>query len=117
MSLTKRGGLSRTPTKPTGKKQNDDLGVGAVGGIDRGAIPKSDFDKERKWEAGEVSKARNYEERRKFEMNNKQEKEETICRNNEKEVKSSHIGLQCDLCDHCSCEKVSTEDYKLLSRV
>ena len=52
-------------------------------------------------------------------VSNKQEKEESICGTCEKELKSSHNGLQGYLCDrwfHCGCEKVSAEDYKLLSR-
>ena len=65
-----------------------------------------------------MSKTRNYKERQQWEMYNKQEKEESICRNCEKDLKTSHNGLQCDLCDqwfHCGCEKVSAKDYKLPS--
>ena len=50
MSLAKRGGIPRTPTRPTRRKQNEDLGVVAVGGIDGGAIPKADLDKVRRLE-------------------------------------------------------------------
>ena len=34
-----------------------------MGGIDLGAIPKSDFNKVRKWKEGASRKARNYDER------------------------------------------------------
>ena len=56
------GGIPRTPTRPTGRRQNEDLGVGAVGGIDLGAIPKVDFDKVRRLGEGEGAKAGIYEE-------------------------------------------------------
>ena len=36
---------SVVPRSPTGRNQDEYLGVGAVGGIDRRAIPKTDFSK------------------------------------------------------------------------
>ena len=71
MSLTKQGRLSRTLRKLAGKRQSEDQGGEAVGGIDQGAIPNSDFYKVQKFEEGEMTKARNYTERKQLEMFNK----------------------------------------------
>ena len=46
------------------------------------------------------------------------EKDKSACGNCEGEVKSNQSGLQCDMCDrwfHCVCEKISSEEYKMLS--
>ena len=53
--------FEETPTRPTGRKQNEDLCVGAVGGIDRGAIPKGEFDKVKRLEEGEGKNLRRME--------------------------------------------------------
>ena len=54
-----------------GRRQNDDLGMGAVGGIDRGAIPKVDFDKVRRWGEGKGVKAGIYDEWKPSEVSNR----------------------------------------------
>ena len=104
-------GTSENPYEADGGRcQNEDLGIGAVGGIDRRAIPKADFGGgSRRQET--TMKGSNP---RLAISKNKKRLQESTCGICEKEVKSSHNRLQCDLCDwwfHCGCEKLSAEDY------
>ena len=93
------------PMKPTRRKKNEEEEAAGGGG---GAIPKTNSERVHRLDGDGLGRDKP-----------NLEKDKSACGSCEGEVKSNQSGLQCDMCDrwfHCVCEKISSEEYKMLSR-